>query len=244
LWLPKDDLQDSASWSSPPLVLLCDIHQDLLAHYDCKDAAPPPAQPGTGARVGRSQQDGDAQQQEAAPLFLPQLNKLHEASIVRGENASNVVAIPAQNRLTHQILSMWQHFNDLKQTFAVSRRAEQLRLRVQQRVVATVEDSILRTEMASLEAQEEDAPRRVFWYSRKRASMSWLGQIRPHRRDGAWSASLWQTFFAFCVGANIPALAELPLSACGCRKFQIDPRGPPMHLYRPLGCQEGARLGC
>ena len=74
-----------------------------------------------------SSQDGDAQQQEAAPLFLPQLNKLHEASIVRGEDASNVAAIPAQNRLTHQILSMWQHFKDLKQTFAVSRRAEQLR---------------------------------------------------------------------------------------------------------------------
>jgi hypothetical protein len=34
---------------------------------------------------------------------------------------------------------------------------------------------------------------------------------------------LWQAFFASCVGANVPALAELPLSACGCRKFQIDP---------------------
>ena len=113
LWLPKDDLKDSSSWSSPPLVLLRDIHNGLIANYDCKDTAPPPAQPGTGARVGRSQQDGDAQQQEAAPLFLPQLNKLHEASIVRGEDASNVAAIPAQNRLTHQILSMWQPFKVL-----------------------------------------------------------------------------------------------------------------------------------
>ena len=26
LWLPKDDLQDSSSWSSPPLVILRDIH--------------------------------------------------------------------------------------------------------------------------------------------------------------------------------------------------------------------------
>jgi hypothetical protein len=52
--------------------------------------------------------------------------------------------------------------------------------------------------------------------------MSWLGQIRPHHRDEAWSASRWQTFFASSVGANIPALAELPLSACGRRKFQID----------------------
>jgi hypothetical protein len=42
--------------------------------------------------------------------------------------------------------------------FAVSRRAEQLRLRTQQRIIATAEDSVLRTEMANLESQEEDAP--------------------------------------------------------------------------------------
>ena len=52
-----------------------------------------------------------------------------------------------------------------------------------------------------------------------------MGQIRPHRRDEAWCDGLWQTFIASRVGANIPALAELPLSACGCRKFQIDTLG-------------------
>ncbi len=26
LWLPKDDLRDSSSWSSPPLMFLRDIH--------------------------------------------------------------------------------------------------------------------------------------------------------------------------------------------------------------------------
>ena len=106
-------------------------------------------------------------------------------------------------------------------TFAVSRRTEHLLLHTQQRVVATVEDSVLRTEMASLKAHEEDAPRRVLWYK----PMSWLGQIRPHRRDEAWPAGLWQPFFAACVGATIPALAELPLSACGCKKFAIDALG-------------------
>ena len=55
--------------------------------------------------------------------------------------------------------------------------------------------------------------------------MSWLGQIRPHRRDEAWPAGLWQHFYAACVGANIPALAELPFSACGCKKFTIDALG-------------------
>ena len=47
---------------------------------------------------------------------------------------------------------------DLKEAFAVSRRAEQLCLHTQQRIVATVEDSILRAEMGALESQEEDAP--------------------------------------------------------------------------------------
>ena len=39
-WLPKDDLKDSSSWSSPP----------LLAKYDWKDMTSPPAQPGTRTR--------------------------------------------------------------------------------------------------------------------------------------------------------------------------------------------------
>ncbi len=44
--------------------------------------------------------------------------------------------------------------------FAGSHRAEQLSLRSQQRVVATVEESVLKMEMTGLESQEEDAPKR------------------------------------------------------------------------------------
>ena len=146
--------------------------------------------------------------------------KSFQTTGVRNENVS-IYIIKTQNRLTHQILNMWQHFKDLKQTFAVSRRAEQLCLRVKQCVIATVEDSALRTEMENLESDEEDAPRRVLWYK----PMSWLGQIRPHRRDEAWSAGLWQAFLTSCVGATIPVLAELPLSDCGCKKFAIDALG-------------------
>ncbi len=51
----------------------------------------------------------------------------------------------------------------------------------------TVEESVLRTEMAGLESQEEDTPKRVLFYK----PMGWLGQIRPHRRDESWSVSLW-----------------------------------------------------
>jgi hypothetical protein len=50
-------------------------------------------------------------------------------------------------------------------------------------IVATVEDSVLRTEMAVLESQEEDVPKRVLFFK----PMSWLGQIRSHRRDETWS---------------------------------------------------------
>ena len=71
---------------------------------------------------------------------------------MRGEDASNVAIIPDQNRLTHQILSMWQPFKVLKQTFAVSCRAEQLRLCARQLFVATVEESVLRTEMENFES--------------------------------------------------------------------------------------------
>ena len=46
--------------------------------------------------------------------------------------------------------------------------------------------------------------------------------IRPHRRDEAWSVSLWQTIFALAVGEQIPAIASLPPSTCGCKKFSLD----------------------
>jgi hypothetical protein len=44
-------------------------------------------------------------------------------------------------------------------------RAEQLNLRSQQRIVATVEDSVLRTEMTDLESLEEDDPTRILFFN-------------------------------------------------------------------------------
>jgi hypothetical protein len=79
--------------------------------------------------------------------------------------------------------------------------------------------------MAGLVSQEEDAPKRVLFYK----PMSWLGQIRPHRRDESWSPSLWQTFFSTSMGGQIPLIAEKPLAVCGCHKFKIDTLGD--HLY-------------
>ena len=48
--------------------------------------------------------------------------------------------------------------------FTGSCRAEQLTLISQQRIVTTVEDSVLRTEMNGLESQEEDAPKCTLYF--------------------------------------------------------------------------------
>jgi hypothetical protein len=164
LWLPKDDLRDSSSWVSPPLVLLRDIHFKLLTQYDCKEVcAQSQSQVNVGSGPRPSSQDGVPQQQETASLKLPQLNRLIEASFVWDENsASNadVTVIPSQLKVTQQILFHWQSFRDLKLKYVGSRQAEQLSLCSQQRVVPTVEESVLKTEMTGLESQEEDAPNR------------------------------------------------------------------------------------
>ncbi len=65
-------------------------------------------------------------------------------------------------------------------------------------------------EMTCLESQEEDAPKRILFFK----PMSWLGQIRPHRRDESWSASLWQTFLSTSKGDQIPTIAEKPFATC------------------------------
>jgi hypothetical protein len=108
LWLPKDDLRDSSSWSSPSLVLLRDIHANLIAQYDCKEVcAPSQSQANIGPSARLSSKDGVSQQQEATPLVLPQLNRLFEASFARDESsASNtgVAVIPSQFKVTQQIL--------------------------------------------------------------------------------------------------------------------------------------------
>jgi hypothetical protein len=75
--------------------------------------------------------------------------------------------------------------------------------------------------MADLESQEEDTPNRVLFFK----PMSWLRQIRTHRRVESWSASLWQTFLSTSMDVQIPVIAEKPLVTCGCRKFQIDTLG-------------------
>jgi hypothetical protein len=82
--------------------------------------------------------------------MLPQLNRLIEDSFDRDEisvSDADDTDIPSQHRVTQQILHWqpfqdlklmfagWQPFRDLKLMLPDSRRAEQLSLRSQQRVV-------------------------------------------------------------------------------------------------------------
>ncbi len=96
LWLSKGDLRDSSSWSSPPILLLRDIHVKLLTQYDCKEVcAPPQSQVNVGASVRLCSLDDVSQQQGDVPLSLPQLNRLFETSFVRDESSvSNADVYP------------------------------------------------------------------------------------------------------------------------------------------------------
>jgi hypothetical protein len=98
-------------------MLLRDIHSKLIDQYDCKEVcalSPSQVNTGTGARL--SSQVGVSHQQETTPLSIPQLNRLIEVSFVRDEisdSNADVTVIPSQHRVTQQILSHWQPFQDL-----------------------------------------------------------------------------------------------------------------------------------
>jgi hypothetical protein len=68
-----------------------------------------------------------------------------------------------------------------------------------------------------------------------------LGQIRAHRRDETWSASLWQTFFAASVGAQIPLLAEVPVVAKSWKEMLLVTTSalvPPTRVSRSRGVSD------
>ena len=84
-----------------------------------------------GAGPRPSSQDDISQLKEPVSLSIPQLNRLVEVSVVWDESSvsnADVPVIPSQLKVTHQILSHWEPFRDLKVRFADSCRAEQLSL--------------------------------------------------------------------------------------------------------------------
>jgi hypothetical protein len=76
----------------------------------------------------------------------------HEISVSKAD----VTVIPSQFKVTKQILIHGKPFRTLKNVG--SRPAEQLMWPSQQRIVATVEESVLKSEMTDLESREEDDP--------------------------------------------------------------------------------------
>jgi hypothetical protein len=160
-----------------PVYALRDIPDKITTQYVSKEVcAPSQSQVNGGTGDRNSSQESVSQQEEVTHFSIPQLNCLYEDSFLWDEtsvsNAADTV-IPSQHRVSLQMLNHWYHFRDLKKMFAGSRRAEQLTLLSQQRIVDTVEDSVLRTEMAGLESQKEDVPKRVLFLR----PMSWLGQL-------------------------------------------------------------------
>ncbi len=70
----------------------------------------------------------------------------------------------SQFKVTKPILLHCPPFRDLKFKYVGSRQAEQLSLHSQQLIAATVEESVLKTEMPDLESQEEDVPNRILFF--------------------------------------------------------------------------------
>jgi hypothetical protein len=95
LWLPKDDLRDSSSWSSSPLLLLRDIHSKFLSDYRCKEVyVSSLSRVNLGTSGGISSQDGVSQQQEVSTLSIPQFRPLIEDSFVSDEISVSNVPVP------------------------------------------------------------------------------------------------------------------------------------------------------
>ena len=84
--MPKDDLRDSSSWASSPLVLLRDIHSKLITQYDWKEVcAESQSQVNEGSGAGSNSQsqvnigtgprpnsqDGVSHLQDPVPLSPP-----------------------------------------------------------------------------------------------------------------------------------------------------------------------------
>jgi hypothetical protein len=132
-------------------------------------SAPSQPQPRVGLVVDAARRTESLSSRRLLPSpFVLNSTASIESFLVRGEDASNV----AVNSITPPAYDYKPNPETLlQQTFAVSRRAEQLRLRKEQRIVATAEDSVLRTEMGDPESQEENVPA-CFGISR------WCGSVR------------------------------------------------------------------
>ena len=154
-----------------------------------------------------------SQPSEDVKLSLPQLSRLHEAYLQRGQSQAapsqstssqqntKTPLIPTQRSVTHQIIKKWGPYAEVKDKFNSSRHKEQLSLHCPQKIAATDVNSTLREEMRALEPAEENAqPRTLRW-----VPVGFLGKIGPRHHADSWHLSLWQTFCS-TIGERIPVL--------------------------------------
>ena len=80
-WLP-DNLGDPSTWTSPPLLAMRSIHEELIANYDCTEDQPSAQQ----APAQQAHQHGSSRLSEDVKLSLPQLNRVYLTHIQRGQS--------------------------------------------------------------------------------------------------------------------------------------------------------------
>jgi hypothetical protein len=240
-WL-ADTLTNPSTLTSPPLLAMRSIHEELLANYDCTEDQPS-AQHGGSAPAQQPNQTGSSQLSEDVKLSLPQLSRLHEAYLQRSwdrarrrppsRHPPSRTPRPRSSPhsaafgVTRQIIKKWGPYAEVKDKFnSSSRHKEQLSLHCPQKIAATDVNSTLREEMRALEPAEENAqPRTLRW-----VPLGFLGKIGPRHHADSWHLSLWQTFFCSTIGERIPVLVTLPTQShpgatCGCNKFLLDLHG-------------------
>jgi hypothetical protein len=80
-------------------MLLRDIHSKFIDQYDCKEVCTSsPSQVNAGDRPRPRSQEGVPQQQETAPLSLPQVNRLFEASFAWDESSASTAGVATNVR--------------------------------------------------------------------------------------------------------------------------------------------------
>ena len=182
LWLSKDDLQESVSWSSPPLAILRDIHSGLLPNYDCKDSTPPQSQPGGSARLGPTRKTGiHISRRTVISLFRNSTVSMSYS--LCGERTFPTCPPSLPRRELQHKSSTTGDLSRYSNRSLSSRTVLSSSVFVRNNVSSPLLRTLLRTELGELESQEEDAPNRVVCHK----PIPWVGVIRPHHRDATWS---------------------------------------------------------
>ena len=108
------------------------IHEELIANYDCTEEQPS-AQHGGSALAQQPHQNRSSQLSEDVNLSLPQLHRLHQVYVQRGQSQAapsqstssqqntTPTLIPTQRSVTRQIIKKWGPYAEVKDTVVLER---------------------------------------------------------------------------------------------------------------------------